>query len=159
MKEGSLVRMTVWPLMIPIIAATAKVVARASSNGHCSTTRQTPSTRPEKASIEPIERSNSPPIMRSAAAMARMPSSDAGASTVIMPARVNIELSARQMKKSMTAMSPAMAPSSGRRIACARRLDFFRRVSAVRSRLGVATSLASDMGFPPNAGVVASQLT
>ncbi len=94
MKLGSLVRITMVPLIAPRAAAQASVTSSASTNGRCSTTRQPPRIRPANATIEPIDRSNSPPIISSAAATARMPSSAAGAITVITPPSVNIERSA-----------------------------------------------------------------
>ncbi len=48
--------------------------------------------------------------------MARMPSCAAGDRMFITPASVNIEPSAVDRKKMVTSMSPAAAPSSGRRI-------------------------------------------
>ena len=66
--------------------------------------------------MEPIERSNSPPIISMAAAMARMPSWAAGESTVIIPASVNMAGLAVRTKKIVTSARPATAPSSGRRI-------------------------------------------
>jgi hypothetical protein len=94
MKLGSLVRITMAPLTAPSAAAHTAVSSSASTNGRCSTARLTPRISPASATIEPMERSNSPPIISSAAATARMPSSDAGAITVITPPSVNIDLSA-----------------------------------------------------------------
>ena len=71
--------------------------------------------------MEPIERSNSPPIISSAAAIARMPSCEAGAKIVITPLSVNIDELAVNRKKMMTRTRPARAPSSGRRMASVRK--------------------------------------
>ena len=76
--------------------------------------------QPAKAIMDPIERSNSPPIISSAAAIARMPSCEAGAKIVIAPLSVNMVGLAVKRKKTRTTISPATAPSSGLRIASVR---------------------------------------
>ena len=116
MKEGRRVLMTIWPFTAPIKPAKRKVATIAASSGKSPTTISAPKTRPAKAIIEPIERSNSPPIISNAAAMARIPSCAAGESTVMTPARVNIAGLAVRPKKTVTRTRPATAPNSGRRI-------------------------------------------
>ena len=83
-------------------------------SGSPKVTTQAAKKSPVKAIIEPSERSNSPPIISSAAPMARMPSWAAGDMKFMNPASVNIELSAVKRKKTVTSTTPAIAPSSGR---------------------------------------------
>ena len=101
----------------------------ATSRGQPLSVMKAPKTRPVKATMEPMERSNSPPIIRSAAAMARMPSCDAGERMFMMPASVNIDESAVERKKIVTRTRPARAPSSGRRMIFVRRETSRRRSS------------------------------
>lgn len=103
----------------------------ARDRGQCPFTRKAAKARPVKAIMEPIERSNSPPIMSSAAAIARMPSCDAGARIVMAPLSVNIDALAVNKKKMMTRTRPASAPSSGRRMASVRKDVLRSRSSAI----------------------------
>ena len=70
---------------------------------------------PEKPRIEPIDRSNSPAIISSATATARIPR---GAARLRIEAVVAIPMkllsAAMIAKKTQTTTSPAIAPSSGR---------------------------------------------
>ena len=78
MNEGSRVWMTICPLMAPISAANTIVAAIAIGSGRWASTSAAAKASPAKAIIEPIERSNSPPIIRRAAAIARIPSCGRG---------------------------------------------------------------------------------
>ena len=129
MNEGSLVWMTSCPLMAPTIAANTIVATMATGRGQCALTNAAANARPAKAIMDPIERSNSPPIIRRAAAIAKMPSCEAGARIVISPLSVNIVGLAVRRKKMRTTISPAIAPSSGLRIASVT-IDVFRRRSS-----------------------------
>ena len=142
MKEGSFVRITICPLMPPSRAANTKVSAMAAMSGSPDWTRRAPKMRPVKAIIDPIERSNSPPIMRRAAAIARIPSCAAGARTFITPASVNIDASAVARKKIVTRTRPAAAPSSGRRMARVASEVVFRRSSRAAA-VGAAFKLTA----------------
>jgi hypothetical protein len=71
---------------------------------------------PAKAIIEPSDRSNSPPIISSATATARMPSWAETSRKLTVPRALNRPLSpAKTAKKNSTSTQPAAAPSSGRR--------------------------------------------
>ncbi len=100
-----------------------------------------PKIRPVNATIEPTERSNSPPIMRSAAPIAKMPSWAAGVMKFRIPARVNILGSAVKRKKIVTRARPAMAPSSGRFMSREMSETFFTLSSAL-------STARSDILFP-----------
>ena len=116
MKEGRPVFRTIWPFRAPKAAATIKVATIARIGGRPTTASATPKISPEKATMEPTERSNSPPIISSAAPIARMPSCDAGDMKVTTPASENIFPLAAKEKKMMIRIRPASAPSSGRRM-------------------------------------------
>ena len=90
MKDGRPDLMTMNPLIEPTIAAKAKVSGIARISGRPKLTVAAAKNRPANATIEPIDRSNSPPIIRSAAPMARMPSCAAGVMKLITPDSVNI---------------------------------------------------------------------
>jgi hypothetical protein len=96
--------------------------------------------------MEPTERSNSPPIIKSAAPMARMPSWAAGDMKVRMPESVNIRSLATIQKKSATSRTPASAPSSGRRISRVRKEVCFSRSSAVTTAMPVSLGAARRSG-------------
>ena len=87
MNEGSLVWMTSCPLIAPTMAANTIVATMATGRGQCALTNAAANARPAKAIMDPIERSNSPPIISRAAAIARMPSCEAGARIVISAAQ------------------------------------------------------------------------
>ena len=74
LNDGSPVRSTICPFNAPKAAAMANVTRIASSSGSCSTVTAVPKISPAKATIEPTERSNSPPTIKRAAPIARMPS-------------------------------------------------------------------------------------
>ena len=114
MKDGRPERITMVPLIEPTSAAKMKVAGIATISGNPQFTTQTAKNSPAKATIEPMERSNSPPIIRSAAPMARIPSCAAGVMKFMKPAMVNIDRSAVTRKKRTTRTTPAIAPSSGR---------------------------------------------
>ncbi len=129
MKDGSPVLRTICALIAPIRAANTSVRMIAITSGTCKTTSAAANIRPAKAIIDPMERSNSPPIMRSAAATARMPSCEAGAMKFMIPAAVNIAGLAVDRKKIVMSTSPDTAPNSGRlNIRCSG-LAFFSRSS------------------------------
>ena len=74
MNDGRPVRNTTAPLAMPISAATPSVSGMAKISGNPAFTTSAPKIMPAKATIDPIDRSNSPPIISMAAAMAKMPS-------------------------------------------------------------------------------------
>ena len=91
--------------------------------------------------IEPIDRSNSPPIISIAAATAMMPSWAETSRKLMMPGAENRPLlPATAAKKRNTRMVPATAPSSGRAIS---RLSS--GVAATRSSTAVLT-----VAMPPS---------
>ena len=102
--------------------------------------------------MEPIDRSNSPPIISIAAPIARMPSWAAGVMKFMIPDRVNMELSAVTMKNTVTTTRPAMAPSSGRFISRAPKLSRLRRSSATTWGVSDIVSPPSGQGFAVAAG-------
>ena len=67
MNEGRWVRTTMSPLRKPIVSATAKARRTLSVIGTWKVIVGSAITMPEKPIIEPSERSNSPPIISSAA--------------------------------------------------------------------------------------------
>ncbi|MCY1354684.1 hypothetical protein D9M69_410740 [compost metagenome] len=115
MNDGRPVRIVSCAFITPMKTAKAIATRIATLSGTCQTTSAVPKTRPAKATIDPIDRSNSPPIIRSAAPTARMPSWAAGAMKFTMPANVNMAGLAVSRKKTVTSARPATAPSSGRR--------------------------------------------
>jgi hypothetical protein len=85
MKEGSRVLTTISPLNQPTTIATAKAERIPPHSGKPSSRTVSPMTTPAKPTIEPTERSNSPAMMSSAAAVAMMPSSAESVRNVIEP--------------------------------------------------------------------------
>ncbi len=73
-KEGSPVLITISPFAAPSMAANSNVSGIARMSGMPILTVNAPKSMPVKATIDPIDRSNSPPIISRAAAMPRMPS-------------------------------------------------------------------------------------
>ena len=138
-NDGRRVLITIWPLNTPTAAATSSVTAIARRKGICRIDRATPKVRPAKATIEPIDRSNSPPIISRAAPMAKMPNSAAGTMIVMTPFSVNIDRLAVAKKKMATRMSPAIAPSSGRRMIRVTNDVDFSRSSATRNGFSTAS--------------------
>ena len=70
---------------------------------------------PAKPIIEPIDRSNSPAIISSAAATAMMPRKAATVAQLTTPSALNMpELPAALPKIRKTSSAPASAPNSGR---------------------------------------------
>ncbi len=89
-------------------------------------------TMPAAPIIEPIDRSNSPPIISSAAATARMPSCAETSSQLTTPRKLRKpESPATTAKKIKTKTAPATAPSSGRLRSLRQGLTARRRSSRV----------------------------
>ncbi len=106
MKEGSPVLRTMCAFSQPSEIAKAKVSRIATHSGAFQTASVAPKTSPAKATIDPIERSNSPATIRSAAPTARIPSCAAGLRKFITPAEVNIAGSAVVTKNRATTIRP-----------------------------------------------------
>ena len=85
MKDGSRVLTTISPLNQPTMIATAKAERIPPQSGKPSSRTVRPMTTPANPTIEPTERSNSPAMMSSAAAVAMMPSSAESVRNVIEP--------------------------------------------------------------------------
>ena len=85
MKDGSRVLTTISPLNQPTTIATAKAERTPPQSGKPSSRTTRPMTTPAKPIIDPTERSNSPAMMSSAAAVAMMPSSAESVRNVIEP--------------------------------------------------------------------------
>ena len=130
-NDGRPVRMTICAFNNPASAAAISVKPMATMTGKLKVTTQAPNTNPAKATIEPTDRSNSPPIISIAAPMAKMPSCAAGDMKFIKPASENMALSAVKRKNTVTKTTPATAPSSGR---------FSRRASNVSWRMRSSSS-------------------
>ena len=128
-NDGSPVLSTMEPFTAPTRAAKINVIGIAKTKGSPKVTTQEPKIRPAKAIIDPIERSNSPPIISIAAPIAKMPSWAAGVIKFIIPESVNMALSAVIKKKIVTRTTPAIAPSSGRFISRAPKDSFLSRSS------------------------------
>ena len=85
MKEGSRVFTTMRPLSQPTRIAVAKAQAMPPHSGRPASRTASPITTPAKPIIEPTDRSNSPAMMSSAAAVAMIPSSAESVRKVIDP--------------------------------------------------------------------------
>src|SRR5215470_3938184 len=115
MKLGSPVRTTRKPLTAPSAAQSAKVKSAATHSGQPQYSAGIASIMPAKPIIEPMERSNSPPIMRSAAPTAMMPRNAATVAQLTMPSALNMpESPATTKKTAKTSTAPEMEPNSGR---------------------------------------------
>src|SRR6218665_3441192 len=112
MKLGKPVLMTIQAFTQPITATTSSVSKTASTSGSSKMTIAVEKIRPAKAIIDPIDRSNSPPIISKAAPNARMPNCAAGVRKLTSPARLNITGSAGGMKKTVTSSTAAAGPNS-----------------------------------------------
>ena len=142
MNEGRPVRTTTMPLIQPTPAATAKARMMHSHKGQPQITAGMASTTPAAPIIEPTDRSNSPPIISSAAATAMMPSCADTSRKVMMPRAENIPVPrAATAKNRKTRMVPATAPSSGRAIS--------RRASGVPARRSSRAGRRASMAMSP----------
>ena len=120
MNDGSFVAITIVPLNRPVVRANSREIPTAGHRAHpkpppvVGVTR-TMITIPENPMIEPTDRSNSPAIMSSATATARMPS---GAALLRMEAVVAQLMKLCRLatiaKRTHTITTPASAPTSGR---------------------------------------------
>src|SRR5207247_515931 len=103
------------PFTNPTASASAKAAAIPPQRGHLSSDESSVMVMPLAAIIDPTERSNSPAIMSSETAAARMPSSEAISRYVAAPAFVKKpDPPATSEKNTQTATAPKAAPSSGR---------------------------------------------
>src|SRR5919106_6081230 len=110
--------------------------------------------------IEPIERSNSPPIISMQAATAMIPSCAETSRKLITPSAVNMPLPrATKAKKMNTRMVPATAPSSGRAMAlriqgvrCRRSSTVGAVVAGTSSSPRIGERNRPRDGAPPGAG-------
>ena len=99
---------------------------------------------PAKPIIEPIERSNSPAIISSATAAARMPSWAETSRKLTMPLALNRPLLPATMAKKMkTSTVPAAAPNSGRLSSRAEPRDGRGPVRRLADRHSAAIGLAT----------------
>src|SRR5262245_15029949 len=116
MKLGSFVFTTAMPLTNPTARPKARQTRIAGQMFQpCSVVRM-PSNRPELPIMTPAERSNSPPIIRSATGTATMPSYAAVFSQLAQILRSVAQLTSRAViaKRTQTATAPTNAPLSGR---------------------------------------------
>src|SRR5215472_3450574 len=101
--------------MAPSAAHSAKVNKHATHSGQPQYSAGIASIMPAKPIIEPIERSNSPPIMSKPAPTAMMPRKAATVAQLTMPSALNMpESPATTRKTAKTSTAPEMEPNSGR---------------------------------------------
>jgi len=115
MKDGKPVLTTTNPLMNPTSAAKAKTMGIATHTFKLYSVVSNPARSPEVPTMTPVERSNSPPIIRRATKTAMIP---IGAAMSVHPAVPPTAakfpvVSTLQKRKKMTA-APMSAPNSGR---------------------------------------------
>ena len=96
---------------------------------------------PAQPMIEPIERSNSPAIMSSATATARIPSGAAALRTAAVPSRLRNGGPATSANPTQTSTAAAAAPSSGRA-----RSSLSSNPSSARAITSAAFSFVTKLG-------------
>src|SRR3954466_6327611 len=115
MKLGRPVRTTSQPLSAPSAQATANANSAASQTGQPQYRQGTASSMPPKPIIEPIDRSNSPATISSAAPTAITPRNAATVPQLTMPSAENMpEPPAAKANTMKTSTVPDSAPDSGR---------------------------------------------
>ena len=114
MKEGSPVRTTAYPFRKPITRQSANVAAMAGHTGQPKWVVKSMIDIPAAPTIDPIERSNSPPIIRSATPTDRIPRGAAAFRYAAVPSRLRNGAPAVTAKTAQTRTTPVAAAHSGR---------------------------------------------
>src|SRR5437016_5742487 len=115
MKLGSPVLITSQPLTQPSAIPIANANSTASHTGQPQYRHGIASIMPAKPIIEPIDRSNSPPIISSAAPTEMMPRNAATVAQLTMPSALNMpESPAVSRNTTNTSTAPEIEPNSGR---------------------------------------------
>ena len=100
---------------MPSTAHSANVKIAATHSGQPQYSAGIASIMPAKPIIEPIDRSNSPPIINSAAPTAMMPRNAATVAQLTMPSALNMpESPATSANNTNTSTAPEIEPNSGR---------------------------------------------
>ena len=123
--------------MKPTAAANANVTAIAGHIEKPHSVVSSPRRRPVVPVITPADRSNSPPIIRSATATDMIPIVEATSVQLAIPLSVP-NASVVTQKNAQTTSAPSSDPTSGRRISRAQREMFASRSSATGTGAGAA---------------------